>query len=78
MNTHPLATIAAIALSSALLAAPQSTPAPEQLLPRRTDGKPNLAGIWQASSSAAADLQDHAASLNMPAGRSVVVGTEIP
>jgi len=69
------AMIMAIALASALIAAPEHAPAP---LPRTADGKPNLEGIWQSSSSAAADLQDHAARLNMQAGQSVVVGGEIP
>ena len=71
MRTHHLATLAAIALMSAPIAAPQA-------LPRTSDGKPNLEGIWQAWSTAAADLQDHAARYNMLAGRSVVVGAEIP
>jgi hypothetical protein len=70
MHTHHLATIMAIALTSALVAAPP--------LPSTADGKPNLSGIWQASGSAGADLQDHAARLNMPAGLSVVAGGEIP
>ena len=76
MQTHYLATIMAIGLTSALSAAPERTS--QQPLPRTAGGKPDLAGIWQASSTAAADLQDHAARYNMLAGRSVVVGAAIP
>ena len=78
MPTYRLAAITAIVLTSALAAFPQRPPASRDTLPRTADGKPNLEGIWQASSTAAADLQDHAASYNMPAGRSVVAGAEIP
>ncbi len=68
----------AIALTNALLAAPARPAASRQTLPRTLNGKPNLEGIWQASGSAAADLRDHAARWNMPAGRSVVAGGVIP
>ena len=79
ISTYPLgiATIAAIALTGTLAVA-QNTSAPAQRLPRTANGKPNLEGIWQASSTAAADLQDHVAGFNMPAGRSVVNGGVIP
>ena len=69
MRTLFLVLVAAAAFSNTLWSEP---------LPRTADGKPNLQGIWQAQSTAAADLQDHAARNNMLAGRSVVVGGEIP
>jgi hypothetical protein len=79
MLMHRLAAITAITLTSAFIAFPQQrAPVSREALPRTADGKPNLEGIWQASSTAAADLQDHAARYNMLAGRSVVVGAEIP
>ncbi len=89
MKIHCLVTLASIVLSASfpglLLADPQGA-APRQNavapgaqpLPRTPDGKPDFQGIWQATSTASADLQDHVASLNMLAGRSVVVGGEIP
>jgi hypothetical protein len=49
-----------------------------QTLPRTVDGKPNLAGIWQAQSRAAYGLEQHVARHGLPAGPSVVVGEEIP
>jgi len=79
MHTYRLAAAIALALSSALIAAPPDAPAiGTQSLPRSADGKPDLQGIWQASSTAGADLQDHVASLNMLAGRSVIAEKEIP
>jgi hypothetical protein len=77
MNIQRLVTLAAILLSTAFIASAQRPPAPSSL-PRTPDGKPDLQGIWQATSSAAADLEDHPASLNMLAGRSVVAGGTIP
>ena len=41
-------------------------------------GHPDLRGIWQAVNTANWDIQDHGASLGVPAGRSVVEGNEIP
>ncbi len=78
MPTNRFAAITAIALTCALTAFPQRGPVSREALPRTADGKPNLEGIWQASSTAAADLQDHAARYNMLAGRSVIVGADIP
>ena len=73
MHPHRPVIFTALFLSTAFVAAVQGA-----ALPRNSEGKPNLEGIWQASSSAAADLQDHAASLNMLAGRSIVAGNQIP
>jgi hypothetical protein len=47
-------------------------------VPRLSDGKPNLSGIWQVMNSANFDLQDHAAQHGTSAGQSVVEGGEIP
>jgi hypothetical protein len=53
----------------------QAAPAlPKEGMPRTADNKPDMQGIWEATGSAWADLQDHVAGLNMEAGRSVLVG----
>ena len=41
--------------------------------PRTPDGHPDLQGIWQVMNTAAVNLEDHIAMLDMPAGRSVIV-----
>jgi hypothetical protein len=46
--------------------------------PRTRDGQPDLQGVWQVLNTAAWDLEDHGASLGVPAGRGVVVGGVIP
>ena len=40
---------------------------------RTADGRPDLQGIWQARNVAYASLEDHGASLGIPAGRGVIV-----
>lgn len=47
-------------------------------LSRAADGKPDLSGIWEVLNTAAWDIQDHSASLGVPAGQGVVEGNEIP
>ena len=60
-----------------------------QAQPERIDGHPNLNGVWQAAGTAHWNLEDHSAEAlpgfwelgalaSIPAGRSVVVGGEIP
>ena len=70
-TTSRLIPIHLLVAAAALFAAPAFA---QQPIPRAADGKPDLQGIWQATTTAAADLQDHVASLNMPAGRSVIAG----
>jgi hypothetical protein len=86
--TNPLvrSAIAAVRLVMALLwfmpalAAAQAPATGTQAgpIPRTTDGKPNLSGIWQAVNTAAWDIQGHSAQKDIPAGQGVVEGNEIP
>ena len=46
--------------------------------PRTADGQPDLQGIWQVLNTAAWDIEDHNASLGVPAGHGVVEGGPIP
>ena len=46
--------------------------------PRTSLGQPDLQGIWQVLNTAAWDIQDHNASLGVPAGRGVVEGNDLP
>ena len=58
--------------------APRAAAPPAYRAPRTPDNHPDLQGIWQVLNSAEVDLLDHAASLGLPAGYSVVEGNEIP
>src|ERR1041384_3493343 len=49
-----------------------------QAIPRTTDGKPDLSGIWQVMNTAQWDIQDHSAQKGVPAGLGVVEGNAIP
>ena len=46
--------------------------------PRTPAGQPDLQGIWQAVNTAVWNIQDHSASLGVPAGQGIVDGNEIP
>jgi hypothetical protein len=59
-------------------AAAAQTAGPAYVPPRTPFGHPDLQGVWQAMNAAAWDIQDHGASLGVPAGRGVVDGSEIP
>jgi hypothetical protein len=80
---------AAVALAvSQMLREPVEVQAPNGVVPRMADGKPNLNGIWQAVGTVHWNLQDHQARtgpvlelgaiMAVPAGLSVVEGNEIP
>jgi hypothetical protein len=66
-----------------------ASPSPGQTkIPRMTDGKPNLTGLWQAMGTADWALEDHSSEAGpffqlgaigaVPPGQGVVVGGEIP
>ena len=61
----------ATALGQAATAAPYTPP-------RTREGQPDLQGVWQVLNTAAWDLEDHGASLGVPAGKGVVEGGTIP
>ena len=69
-----LAAVAAVAFGAATAAAQTSTYTP----PRTPDGQPDIQGIWQVLNTAAWDVEDHNATLDVPAGHGVVEGGAIP
>ncbi len=66
----------AVVVATVMAAAGQGAPQTYQA-PRTPDGRPDLQGIWQAVNAAVWNLEDHTASLGVPAGMGVVDG-EIP
>jgi len=80
MRTAPLRSTRSAVFAVSLLAAVSvsaQTPSPSTV-PRTHDGKPDLSGIWQAFTTAEWDIQDHAASLGVPAGQGIVENNDIP
>jgi hypothetical protein len=83
-----LVSVAATLAVSQATREPVPEPSPNGVVPRTTDGKPNLNGIWQAVGTAHWNLQEHQARsgpvlelgavLAIPAGLSVVERNEIP
>ena len=67
-----------IAFVVVFLIGASSSHAAAQAMRRTADGKPDLSGVWQVLNAAAWDIQDHAASLGVPAGAGVVDGNDIP
>ena len=61
-----------------LLAIPLLAQTSARNLPRGSDGKPDLNGIWQVLNSAAVNLEDHTGALNARPGLGVVEGGGIP
>ena len=58
--------------------APAVGQVPATSISRTADGKPDLSGIWQTMNTAAWNVEDHSASLGIPAGQGVVEGGTIP
>ena len=69
------AVLVAVAVVSAVPAAGQTS---AYTAPRTENGQPDLQGIWQVLNTAAWNIEDHNASLGVPAGRAVVEGDGIP
>ena len=69
------AVLVAVAVVSAVPAAGQTS---AYTAPRTENGQPDLQGIWQVLNAAAWNIEDHNASLGVPAGRAVVEGDGIP
>jgi hypothetical protein len=68
-----------VLLIFALAPDPGASQTPAAYTPPRTrDGHPDLQGVWQALNTAAWSVEDHPATLGVPAGHGVVDGGVIP
>ncbi len=73
-----LITLAAIFALAPAPGGAQTSAATTYTPPRTPNGQPDLQGIWQVLNTAAWNLEDHHASLGVPAGQGVVEGGAIP
>src|SRR5262245_33362638 len=76
-NSWPMRLLVLGALIASVLPVLSSAQGAQGQIPRMSDGRPNLQGIWQVRNRASYDLEDHVARHGMPAGRSVVEGGPI-
>src|SRR5215217_5571789 len=74
-----LVAAAAVIIGVSVDVAAQAPPnMPPYTPPKLANGQPDISGIWEVLNTAAWDLQDHGASIGVPAGRGVVVDNDIP
>ena len=77
-RTFTRSMMAVAVVSAVALAVPAAGQTSAYTPPRTEHGQPDLQGIWQVLNTAAWDIEDHSASLGVPAGRAVVEGDGIP
>ena len=70
--------ILAIGSLGAMPSAAQTSATATYTPPRTRDGHPDVQGIWQVLNTAAWNIEDHSASLGVPAGRGVVEEGPLP
>lgn len=71
-------TLAALSFNWCAAAAVAGQTTAAYVPPRTADGQPDLQGVWQVLNTAAWDIEDHNARLDVTAGQGVVQGGPIP